>query len=126
MPRHDDIFDFSPEALRRTQRAELNGASICYVGTESPGVVYFWGLEVEPEHRGQGRCRTFLEKLNEHCDATGTTRMSKAMSRTEGFEFEKIVNFYISLGFETLGTVEGAGSAYPTIRVVRRPRPPSS
>src|SRR5262245_14583869 len=122
MPRHDDIFDFSPAALERTQRASFNGASIFYVGTEEPGIVYFWGLEVEPHLRGQGRTRPFLTKLNEHCDATGTTRMSRVMSRGD-VPFDRLIEFYCSLGFELAGEVEERDGPHPRVWVVRKPRP---
>src|SRR5690349_11309792 len=99
MPRHDDIFDFSPEALKRVQQASYNGVTHCYVGTHWPGVVFFFGLETEPELRGQGRYHAYAKLLDEHCDATGTTRIANVMSRGD-VNFEKLIDVYRSHGFE--------------------------
>jgi GNAT superfamily N-acetyltransferase len=121
MPRHDDIFDFSPKALERVQCARLDGVSHCYIGTEWPNVVYFFGLETEPGLRGKGRYQAYAKKLDEHCDATGVTRIAEAMSRGE-IPFERLVETYRKHGFEVVGEVRNPGTAYPSASLRRQPR----
>lgn len=121
MPRHDDIFDFSPAALKRVQQAHYEGVRHCYLGSHWPGVVYFFGLETEPGLRGQGRYLAYAKVLDEHCDATGTTRVAAVMSRGD-VPFAKLVEVYRSRGFEVVGEVTNADTGYPVASLVRRPR----
>jgi hypothetical protein len=121
MPRHDDIFDFSAEALQRVQRAHYNECSHCYIGTEWPGVVYFFGLEVPPGLRGQRRYQAYAQKLDEHCDATGTTRIAEVMSSGE-VPFEKLVEVYRGHGFVVVGEIRNADTDHPSASLRRRPQ----
>lgn len=122
MPRHDDIFDFSPEALKRTQQASYNGITHCYVGTPWPDVIYFFASEVSPSERRQGRAREYFKKLNEHFDATGMTRIAVVMSRGD-VPLNELLKFFYSLGIQQLGEIQDADTDHPWVEVVYRPRP---
>src|SRR5262245_54775503 len=122
MPRRDDLFEFSPEALHRVQRAELNGAVIYYVGTGEPDVIYTYGIEVASHQRGQGRGQALQAAVNEHCDALGITRIGVLMSRAEEFPLDQLVAWRLRLGYEVTGEVQDQDTPYPYVWVMRRPR----
>ncbi|RPJ38013.1 MAG: hypothetical protein EHM35_05500 [Planctomycetaceae bacterium] len=129
MPRHDDLFDFSPEALKRVQQVTYKGLEHSYIGTAEPNTIFSFGLVLDPKLRGQGIHEEYIQKLNEHCDATGTTRIAMLGPRG-GMPLDKLIEFYRARGFETRGEIkeftDAAGVKHPYVDVIRRPQPPDA